>query len=340
MSDCLVRRIEASSRITLRTGTQITAPHGERVIWAGPDGASEHPVRNVFVMIGAVPDTAWLDGCVELDERGFVGTGAGAGVLGLRDLARASSLWATRAPDRSGAWPRARAPSASGPCTGTSRTARGSTQPPEDIALARRDLDRRFHTRILSRMIDANASSDRSSEAVEALIARCAIGDRAAFEDLYGRTSAKLLGVSLRVLGDRAAAEDALQESFVKIWHAADRYAANGLSPMTWLITIARNTAIDHRRARGARREEGEGPIAAMPAPGFTPEQAVMAAGTASRIAHCMDELPTERSEAVRGAYLHGRSYAELAADAGVPINTMRTWLRRSLIALRECFAR
>ena len=79
MSDYLVRRIEASARITLRTGTEITALHGERflerVTWEGPDGETEHPVRNVFVMIGAVPNTAWLGGCVELDEKGFVRTG-------------------------------------------------------------------------------------------------------------------------------------------------------------------------------------------------------------------------------------------------------------------------
>ena len=79
MSDYLVQRIEGSDRITLHTQTEITALHGERflegVTWERDGEASEHPIRNVFVMIGAVPNTGWLDGCVELDERGFIRTG-------------------------------------------------------------------------------------------------------------------------------------------------------------------------------------------------------------------------------------------------------------------------
>ena len=85
---------------------------------------------------------------------------------------------------------------------------------------------------------------------VEALLARVALGDRDAFSALYDATSAKLLGIALRILRDRDAAEDALQDAFVKIWHKADSYSANGLSPMTWLITVARNTAIDRLRTR------------------------------------------------------------------------------------------
>ena len=91
---------------------------------------------------------------------------------------------------------------------------------------------------------------DSDREEIERLIAQVALGDRAAFEALYDRVSAKLFGVCLRVLDTRAAAEDAMQDSFVKIWNNADKYNANGLSPMTWLITIARNTSIDRLRAR------------------------------------------------------------------------------------------
>ena len=82
-------------------------------------------------------------------------------------------------------------------------------------------------------------------EEIEQLIARVALKDRAAFELLYDKVSAKLFGVCLRVLNKRTAAEDAMQDTFVKIWNNAGRYQSNGLSPMTWLITIARNTSID-----------------------------------------------------------------------------------------------
>lgn len=92
---------------------------------------------------------------------------------------------------------------------------------------------------------------------IESYIAKCALGDRSAFSALYTATSAKLFGVCLRVLGNQAEAEDALQDVFVKIWRNADRYQVNGLSPMTWLITIARNLAIDRLRARKTAQGAG-----------------------------------------------------------------------------------
>ena len=178
-------------------------------------------------------------------------------------------------------------------------------------------------------------------EEIEKLIGQVALEDRRALSKLYDRTSAKLFGVCLRILKERTIAEDALQDTFVKIWRNADRYAANGLSPMTWLITIARNTAIDRARSRArSGQSAGMDEVLALPAPGPTPEAAAVAAGEAKRIAGCMDELETDRRAAVRGAYLEGQSYADLAEQAGVPLNTMRTWLRRSLMKLKECLQR
>lgn len=176
---------------------------------------------------------------------------------------------------------------------------------------------------------------------IEKLIARVAQEDRQALSALYDRTSAKLFGVCLRILKDRPAAEDALQDVFVKIWRHADRYAANGLSPMTWLISVARNTAIDALRSGQRRgRPTGLEEVLALPAPGPTPEGAAIATGETRRIIGCLDELEKVHRAAVRGAYLEGRSYAQLAEMAGVPLNTMRTWLRRSLMKLKECLQR
>ncbi|KIN60223.1 RNA polymerase sigma-70 factor [Sulfitobacter noctilucae] len=176
-------------------------------------------------------------------------------------------------------------------------------------------------------------------EEIEDLIARVALKDRAAFEELYDRVSAKLFGVCLRVLNKRAAAEDAMQDTFVKIWNNADRYRANGLSPMTWLITIARNTAIDRLRARKAGHQDVNKPGFELIAPGPSPEDAAVASSEASKLTGCLDELEADRGAAIRGAYLDGMSYADLAGKFDVPLNTMRTWLRRGLIALRECMS-
>jgi RNA polymerase sigma-70 factor (ECF subfamily) len=169
------------------------------------------------------------------------------------------------------------------------------------------------------------------------MIARVAIGDRGALSSLYAATSAKLFGIALRVLEDRAEAEDALQEIFVKLWHNADRYRSNGLSPMTWLIAVARNHAIDRLRARRGSRSADLDEIAELPDQSMTPEEHAISASVRGRIRTCLDTLPPDRADAVCRAYLMGENYAELARRHRVPLNTMRTWLRRSLLKLREC---
>lgn len=175
---------------------------------------------------------------------------------------------------------------------------------------------------------------------IEALLARVALRDRAAFEALYDATSARLMAVALGVLKTRPAAEDAMQDAFVKIWTHADRYQVNGLSPMTWLITIARNTAIDRlRRQRGGDTADIGDMEAVLASPNPGPERHAIAASDAARLARCFDELPEDRAAAIRGAYLHGQSYVELAERFETPLNTMRTWLRRGLAALRECMS-
>jgi RNA polymerase sigma-70 factor (ECF subfamily) len=178
----------------------------------------------------------------------------------------------------------------------------------------------------------------QSTADIADLISRTALRDRQAFRDLYQRTSAKLFGVTLRILRDRAEAEEALQEVYVKIWQRADRYAVGGYSPISWLVAVARNHALDMLRAR--RPVSADIDVAlevADHAP--DPEQAAIGKGERSRIDACLGELEAEKAEAVRGAYLDGFSYDELAVRYNVPLNTMRTWLRRSLIKLRECLS-
>lgn len=173
---------------------------------------------------------------------------------------------------------------------------------------------------------------------IESMIGRIALGDRKAFILLYDTTSAKLFGICLRVLGSRAEAEDALQEIFVKVWRNAGKYQINGLSPMSWLITIARNHAIDRlrsRRASGGTLDEVAD--VADTAPG--PEALAIAASEAGRVADCLGQLEKDRSDAVRRAYLEGETYQELSVRYGMPLNTIRTWLRRSLLKLRECLS-
>ena len=181
--------------------------------------------------------------------------------------------------------------------------------------------------------------SDDPVDEIEKLIGRVGLKDREAFSSLYDATCGKLLAVCMRVLRNRAAAEDALQETFVKVWRNAGSYRITGHSPMTWLITIARNTAIDRLRTRKMDRDIADYDER-LPSSSPSPEDAAIASSEARRIVRCMEELEPDRRAAVSGAYLEGKSYKELSEKYDVPLNTMRTWLRRSLQVLREGMAR
>jgi len=174
---------------------------------------------------------------------------------------------------------------------------------------------------------------------IAALIGKVALRDRAALSGLYSAIAPKLFSVCLRILKDRSDTEDALQEVFVKIWQRADRFAATGISPIGWLVAVARNHAIDVLRARKPVSDSIEESFdIADSAPG--PEAETVMRGEGKRIDRCMEELESDRAMAVRSAYVEGLSYQELAERHGVPLNTMRTWLRRSLMKLKECLDR
>ena len=175
-----------------------------------------------------------------------------------------------------------------------------------------------------------------ASPDIAELIAHTALGDRGAFRTLYERTSAKLFGVALRILKDRAEAEEALQDIYVKIWQRADRYKPGQYSPISWLVAVARNHCLDVLRVRKPASQDMEAALDIADS-GLDPEQATENSQERGRIETCLEQLDDGRAEAVRGAYLDGYSYEELAQRHGVPLNTMRTWLRRSLIRLREC---
>lgn len=178
-----------------------------------------------------------------------------------------------------------------------------------------------------------------TSNDISYLIGRVSLRDRQSFGRLYEVSSSKLFGICLRILRDRSDAEEALQEIYVKIWQRADRYAAGETNPMSWLAAIARNHAIDVLRARR--------PVATdideaydIADPLADPEETAVLRSEGRRIETCMEQLDADRATAVKRAYVEGLSYEELAELYKVPLNTMRTWLRRSLLKLRECMDR
>jgi len=192
--------------------------------------------------------------------------------------------------------------------------------------------------------------SERSRE-LGRLLARAGLGDRAAFATLYERTSAHLLGVVMRIHGDRAQAEDVLQEVYVNVWRAAQSFDAAQSQPLTWLTSIARNRAIDSlRRAQTQPRLHSNIIIAsadaddketdvydtvADDAPG--PQALLTRAADARALHACMQGLSAAQRQSVALAFFDGLSHAEVAEAMRQPLGTVKSWVRRALLALKVC---
>jgi len=174
-----------------------------------------------------------------------------------------------------------------------------------------------------------------------AALARVAAGDRAALRIVYQDTSSKLFGVCLRILNDRGEAEDVLQDVYVTVWRKAGSFDPARASPITWLVAIARNRAIDRLRASAASRrsepiESAEDVRDDAPAA----LELVVAAEQRERLKTCLGELEERHSAVIRSAFLDGVTYEQLAQRMEVPLGTMKSWIRRGLMKLRTCLER
>jgi RNA polymerase sigma-70 factor, ECF subfamily len=169
------------------------------------------------------------------------------------------------------------------------------------------------------------------------LLASVAKGDEAAFERLYEATRAKLFGVVLRILRRQDLAEEVIQEAYVKIWNNAGQFNPAMASPITWMVSIARNRAIDVVRKRTETSIEEE--PSAMEVASDTPDPLARREMTEElkRILECVGRLDPERQKLVLLAYYNGWSREQLSEKFDTPLNTVKTWLRRSMIDIREC---
>jgi RNA polymerase sigma-70 factor, ECF subfamily len=169
------------------------------------------------------------------------------------------------------------------------------------------------------------------------LLGAVAHGDEAAFERLYVATRAKLYGVLLRILGRPALAEEVMQETYLKVWKMAAQFDPAIASPITWMVAMARNRAIDIVRKRGdvSIEEEPEAVEVAAEAPPPLARREMNE--ELRRLLTCLGKLDPEKQRIVLLAYYSGWSRDQLAAKLDIPVNTIKTWLRRSLLEIREC---
>ncbi|MEO1103903.1 MAG: sigma-70 family RNA polymerase sigma factor, partial [Pseudomonadota bacterium] len=175
-------------------------------------------------------------------------------------------------------------------------------------------------------------------ERLKRAMVRLADGDRAALEEIYTATRVKLFRICFRILGDRKEAEDALQDVYVNLWQRADRYDPERASPISWLATFARNRAID--RLRTGKVRGGAVPVEeAAPLPDEAPlaDALLIDAERKAQIHTCLKTLDDNVQGHIRSAFFEGRTYAQLAEAADVPLGTMKSWIRRGLMKLRAC---
>jgi RNA polymerase sigma-70 factor, ECF subfamily len=174
--------------------------------------------------------------------------------------------------------------------------------------------------------------------ALETILAQVALGNREAFDALYRDTASRLFGICLRVLAERTEAEDTLQDVFTTVWRKAAQFDATRASAMAWLAMIARNKAIDRLRSMPARQARAALELAQdIEDPSASPAQQAQAATDRERLERCLELLEPRRRSLVRAAFFDGSTYEELAARARAPLGSIKSWIRRSLLQLRQC---
>lgn len=176
----------------------------------------------------------------------------------------------------------------------------------------------------------------KSSADLQGMLRGVADGDRPAFRALYDATSSKLFGVVLRITGNRAEAEDVLQEAFERVWRKASLYRPEAGQPMAWLAAIARNSALDRIRAsriERARSDDDESILERLAAPEPSPV-------ARESLRQCLGGLDEEARRCVILAYCSGYSREELAERFGRPVGTIKTLLHRTIKALKACLER
>lgn len=160
----------------------------------------------------------------------------------------------------------------------------------------------------------------------EGLLAAVALGDRAAFRQLYDRTAPRLYAIALRMARRPDLAEDAMQDAYLRIWRAAQRFDASRGAALAWMTTILRNAVLDRLPAERSYDDVADVEIAVPPAePGEV------------RLNHCLARLPEATRQAVLLVYYDGLTHTEVAERLAVPLGTAKSWLRRGIEALRTC---
>ncbi|OQW53516.1 MAG: hypothetical protein A4S14_15885 [Proteobacteria bacterium SG_bin9] len=171
------------------------------------------------------------------------------------------------------------------------------------------------------------------SDQLIGLLKRTGDEDQSAFAQLYGLTSRKLYGVALRIVRDRTVADDLLQDTYVKIWRRARSYDPELASPIAWMVAIIRNGAIDMiRKQQFATTEEGE--ILLLPSEDADPGYELDMSRKRALAFEAFQEMSPDKRRMIILAYLRNENREQIARRFGIPVNTVKTHLRRALLEI------
>jgi RNA polymerase sigma-70 factor (ECF subfamily) len=169
------------------------------------------------------------------------------------------------------------------------------------------------------------------------LIGRSSRGDESAIAEFYDATAARAFGLAVRVLRDRAQAEEVTQVSYLDCWRYAARFDPGKGSAIAWLLTIVHRKAVDRvRSAEAAGRRETEYGHREQTVPHDETAEAATASLEATRVRSALADLTTKQREAVELAFLGGYTHTEVAALLDLPVGTAKTRIRDGLIRLRD----
>ena len=175
-----------------------------------------------------------------------------------------------------------------------------------------------------------------------ALIRAIAAGDKAAFGSLYDRYAGTVMALCLRVLGDRAEAEEAVTDVFWQVWQQAGRFDLDRGQPIAWLSTLARTRAIDRRRALLRRRsvvlpeDDGDGSRTERVASSSDPHADAIGSQQGERVRRALSALAPDQRRAVEMNFFGGLSHQDIAEELGEPLGTIKTRIRSGLARLKE----
>lgn len=171
-----------------------------------------------------------------------------------------------------------------------------------------------------------------------ALLYRLCQKDVSAFEQLYERHSRLVYGLVLRILRQAATSEEVVQDVFLQLWRNASHYDAERGPFVPWLLTLARNRALDQLRLKSERQRRAEDQTQQMPAVFAAPdyERALDEKRRAERVRALMASLSPQQKRAIELAYFEGLSHSEIAATLQEPLGTVKSWIRNGLLRLKE----